>query len=130
MTGISEPVRILVRGTNDTSFVRRELPAGYIAGAPFTVHLIATPPNRTQAWGVEDEPPRGWRVSAISNDGIFDEVNGKVKYGPFTDLTRRVLSYQLTPPIGSTNVGEFSGVASTDGTVYRISGARIILPLG
>ena len=130
LTGISEPVRILVRGTNDNSFVRRELPAGYIAGAPFTVHLIATLPNRTQAWGVEDEPPPGWRVSAISNGGTFDEVNGKVKFGPYTEVARRVLTYQLTPPVGSTNVGEFSGVASTDGTVYGISGQRIILPLG
>ncbi|MGZ8901571.1 MAG: hypothetical protein ACXW3Z_15880, partial [Limisphaerales bacterium] len=128
-TGLSRRVRILVRGTNDFAFVERQLPAGYIAGTPFVVRLAARPPAGAQAWGVEDQPPRGWTVTGISDEGIFDAVNGKVKFGHFTDGMSRILSYQLTPPPGTTGIGEFHGNSSVDGRNYPIRGARTISAL-
>ncbi|HEX7859982.1 MAG TPA: Ig-like domain-containing protein [Verrucomicrobiae bacterium] len=125
----SSLVRVLVRGTNEIAFVRRELPRGYTPGVPFTVTLIATPPIGTQAWAVEDGRPGGWPVSNISHGGVYDPATGKVKFGHFTDATRRVLTYTITPPPNSVNTFEFDGTASADGRSVPITGDRSVSPL-
>lgn len=122
----SAPVHILVRGTNETGFVERELPDAYTPGNPFLVRLVARPPVGNHVWGVEDEPPRGWTVSAISNDGVFDPATGKVKFGHFTDTRSRFLTYQVTPPPGASGVYEFNGTGSVDGVNTRVRGDRTI----
>ena len=38
-----------------------------------------------QAWAVEEAVPAGWRVTAISADGHWDEKAGVVRWGPFFD---------------------------------------------
>lgn len=124
--GESEPVRILVREAANNPFVRRELPAGYIPGVPFRVQLIANPPDDTSAWAVEDQPPRGWTVSSISDDGVYDAANGKVKFGHYSGDRSRTLSYHVTPPPGVSGPFEFNGTASADGRSYPISGDRVI----
>ena len=119
-------IRILVRESN-SSFVERDLPPNYVPGVALTVSLIATPPAGTRAWGVEDQPPRGWAVTEISHQGVFDPVTGKVKFGHFTEiLNSQTLSYRVTPPANAAGDYEFSGTASADGRSFAITGDRII----
>jgi hypothetical protein len=124
--GESAPVRILVRETNNTSFAQRQLPAGYIPGTAFTVRIQVNVPAGTQAWGVEDRPPQGWTVTAISDGGIYDPNTGKVKFGHYLEGGTRTLSYTVRPPAGSSGIVEFSGIISLDGRTYPIGGQRTI----
>jgi len=117
---------IRVREENADAFVFRKLPPAYTPGTTFGVELRAEPPAGARAYAVEDQPPAGWIVSSISNDGVFDAATGKVKFGPFTDTTARTLSYKVTPPATATGRKEFTGIGSIDGVNYRIGGDRII----
>jgi hypothetical protein len=98
------------------------LPATYVPGTPFSVTNLVTPAPGVAVYGVEDEPPAGWQVSSISGGGVFDAVNGKIKWGLFFDQMPRPLTYQLVAPSNETSVVFFTGQASFDGLVT--------LPLG
>ena len=67
-------------------------------------------------YAVEDAPPEGWMVSDMNEAGGWDDVNKKVKWGPFFDSRPRTLCYYATPPAGETGERIFSGTASFDGT--------------
>jgi hypothetical protein len=108
----------------------RDLPAGYTAGVPITVTISVIPSNATQVYAVEDVPPTGWTVSSINENGQWDNVNKKVKWGPFFDANNRTLTYKTTPPVGETGPKTFSGTASFDGTNVTISGSSSILRKG
>lgn len=122
----SARVRLLVTRDGPDAFVHRELPGTYSPGQDLTVRLIASPPDTATAWAVEDQPPAGWTVSRITNEGVFDPSTGKVKFGPFTDSVRRTLVYVLTPPADASGPREFGGSSSIDGIAYPIAGDRII----
>lgn len=118
----SGPVRILIRHRDAVSFVHRKLPETYSPGVALTVGLRATPPDGTQAYAVEDQPPAGWQVSQISDGGVFDAANQKVKFGPFTDAAGRALTYRLTPPEEANGRYVFAGSSSINGALYPIAG--------
>jgi hypothetical protein len=119
-------IRVLVRESS-SSFVARELPPNYVPGVAFTVTLLANPPAGTRAWGVEDQPPRGWSVTEISHRGVFDSITGKVKFGHFTEiLNPQTLSYRVTPAVNAAGDYEFTGAASADGRSFAIAGDRVI----
>jgi hypothetical protein len=124
----SPPVRVLVRELAPSSFVRRVLPAGYVPGQPFGVSLVAEPPRAASAWAVADRPPAHWTVDQVSSDGVFDAVNGLVKFGPFADLQPRTLTYRVTPPVTAQGRQEFAGEAALGGVVIPIGGDRVISP--
>ncbi len=120
------------------SFVRRDLPETYQAGAAFTVQLTATPAADVAAWVVEEVPPFAlatpgapgsdtphWSVVAVSDGGSFDPATGKVKFGPFFDRSVRELSYQIIPN-RAVEQAEFSGVGSADGVSSPITGDRLL----
>ncbi|MBI2925491.1 MAG: hypothetical protein HYY24_07285 [Verrucomicrobia bacterium] len=127
-TIVSPVVLITVGPKPEPIFVERELPDLYSPGVKFTVLLKTKPPTGTQSYAVEDSPPRGWEVSGISHDGVFDPANGKVKFGPFFDAEPRELSYELTPPAAAQGRHEFAGIGSADGVNSRIGGDRMIGP--
>ncbi|MDB6135842.1 MAG: outer rane adhesin like protein [Verrucomicrobiales bacterium] len=124
--GITRSVRILVRHPHAVAFVHRRLPGGYTPGVPLTVELQADPPDGTHAFAVEDQPPGGWRVDAVSHDGVFDPATGKIKFGPFTDAVSRSLTYRLTPPANASGPGQFSGSGSVNGALYPVAGDHSI----
>jgi hypothetical protein len=121
-TDLSEVANILVRDRHEVAFVHRELPAAYSPNVPFIVELRADPPEGTFAYAVEDRPPAGWRVTEVSEDGAFDTVNGKVKFGPFFDTLPRTLTYRVTPPASAVGAFEFDGNGSVNGAIYPIMG--------
>jgi uncharacterized delta-60 repeat protein len=93
------------------------------------VQLVATPPPGTSVYAAEDLPPLDWSVSNISHGGVFDEVTGKVKFGPFYDAQARTLSYELVWPPGTQGVFSFTGTASADGLNSPIGGEQfLVLP--
>jgi uncharacterized repeat protein (TIGR01451 family) len=103
-----------------------ELPAICAPDVPFTVVIKVTPTATVKAYAVQDLPPAGWTVCAISDGGEFDEVNGQVKWGPFFDAQPRTLTYTLTPPVNATGAGVFTGIASFDGVDAGIAGQRSV----
>jgi hypothetical protein len=86
--------------------------------ATITVTPLLTTPN----YAVEDAPPDGWTVSSIHENGQWENVTRKVKWGPFFDHNNRTLAYMVTPPPGETGMKTFSGTASFDGTNVAIVG--------
>jgi hypothetical protein len=102
------------------------LPSGYVPGQLLTVSTVVTPGSVLYAYGAEDQPPPGWIVANINNGGVYDAVNGQVKWGLFFDSQPRTLSYQVTPPTNAIGIATFAGQASFDGVVtFNISGQRM-----
>jgi outer membrane protein assembly factor BamB len=93
----------------------RQLPPQYTPGVAFNVAIQVTPAAGGFAYGVEEQPPLGWAVSAINESGEFDSANKKVKW-TFLDNATRTLTYQLTPPGTVTGTATFAGTVNFDGT--------------
>lgn len=107
-----------------------QMQSEYAVGVPFTVKIIVTPAPGGFAYGVEDQPPAGWSVSEITEEGEFDAVNRKVKW-TFLDNLARTLSYQVTPPQNASTAMSFVGTANFDGvqevTIIGQRTARIVV---
>lgn len=107
--------------TSTGIFVSRDLPSGYVPGTRLTVTLQANPPSGS-AYIVNDTPPAGWALGAISHGGQLDPTTGQVKFGPFADAAARTLTYELTPSISETGPKKFVGIAIKDNVISGISG--------
>lgn len=107
---------------------QRKLPAGYIAGQPITVKINVTPVDSTQNYAIQDAPPAGWTVSAVDNNGTFDDQTGLVKWGPFYDAQTRTLTYVATPPLNTTTKCTFQGSLAMDGVTEPIGGDSSLSP--
>ncbi len=108
----------------------RDLPYAYCPEQTMTVR-IAVDINEERfpsAVALEDTPPTGWTVSNISDGGVWDAVNGKVKWGPWFDLDirDRTVTYDVTPPAGESGEKTFTGILSVDGKDYAIGGESTI----
>jgi len=130
LEGFSPAIEIRVRSEDEVAFVHRNLPPAYVPGAAFTVELRVNPPSHGAAYAVEDQPPAGWEVSHISDQGVFDAVHGRIKFGPFTDRQSRTLTYHVLPPRNARDRYEFKGASSLDGKAYAIAGDSVIEPVG
>jgi hypothetical protein len=122
MSSWSGSVQVAIASSRST----RALPLYYTPSLPLTVAIAINPGAATQAYSAEDSPPNGWAVSNISENGQWDDVNKKVKWGVFFDNNSRTLTYQVTPPVGETGVKSFSGKASFDGVNEFIGGDSTI----
>jgi outer membrane protein assembly factor BamB len=109
-----------------SGFVGRLLPPNYSPGRTLVVELEANPPRGTGAYELEDQPPNGWTVGFISDNGLFDSSNMRVKFGPFFDDTPRIVTYQLTPPLNLAGDVEFSGWSSADDWNNAVGGDAIL----
>ena len=98
--------------------------ATYTPGTPLQVSLAVKPSASTMTYAVEDMPPTGWTVSNISNSGVYDPANNKVKWLELSEMSAKTLSYTVTPPVGSSGTKIFTGIASFDGTNVTITGDR------
>ena len=117
-------VAIDYRGECDTFAAWRQLDPTYCPGVPYGVQIHLTPAT---AVAVEDAPPAGWQVTAISSDGVFDEAHGKVKWGPFYGgMTPRSVSYEVIPPENHAGEACFEGTISQDGVNTPICGDQCI----
>ncbi len=94
----------------------RLIPSAYVPGQSLVVTLQAVPAADVKAYAVEEGIPAGWMVSAINEDGEFDALNRKVKWGPFTDdaAIPQDFSLTLTPPLTASGGVELRGRAVFD----------------
>ena len=88
-------------------------------------------PQGALATALDFTVPEGWDVQTMSDDGLWDEVNRKVKWGPlFEDLSRTVTftAKQTQSPKregtlrgrGKIHFEGFSGTVSFDGVTYAV----------
>jgi hypothetical protein len=98
----------------------------FCPGTTKTVRIILNPPAGTSAIAVEDTPPTGWSVSNISNGGVYDNVNKKVKWGPLFPPFPAELSYVATPNNDTAGPKCFFGIISLDGASQTICGDECI----
>ncbi len=82
------------------------------------------PKAGASAQTIADQLPAGWNVSGVSDSGSFDEVNRKVKWGPFFDDLNRSLTYTVTPPATASGSTRFAGNFSIDGLNIPVTGQR------
>ena len=87
------------------------------------VRIVLNAPANATAIAVDDQPPAGWAVSEIGQDGVFDPVNGKVKWGPIFPPFPPELTYVVTPVETNTADSCFVGNVSIDGFNRSICGA-------
>ena len=102
------------------------MPFIYRPGTKLTVTIAVTPDSSVVAHALEDQPPVGWIVGAISDGGFLDVARGKVKWGPFADAQPRTVSYEVTPPVGVTGLVRFNGSAAFDDRQGAVGGQRIV----
>ena len=111
----SQPAVLTVRQRpSDGPFALRHLPSDYLGGSPLNVRIEVSPPNQASAYVLEEQPPAGWTVDTINSAGIYDTLNGKIKW-TFLDGQARSLSYQVTPPQNAQGTVTFSGLVSFAG---------------
>jgi Concanavalin A-like lectin/glucanases superfamily len=105
----------------------REIPGTFIPGTKFQVDIQISPtsPQPPLAVAVEDVPPQDWQVTEISDNGRYDALNNKVKWGPFYDDFTRTLTYKITSPLAATSTVSWEGVVSTDGSGSIITGKSL-----
>ena len=115
----STGVRVTVGGGGGQCAAQRSLP-GYLEGRPATITIEVNPPVGTSSWVVNDLPPAGWAMSAVSDGGVVDGPN--VRFGPISGSDRKTLSYVVTPPTGTTGVHVFDGSAAFDGQTEPVCG--------
>ena len=128
---VSPAVSISVTGVVARVVAERILPETYNPGTTLMVKTKITIPPTTSytVYAVEEKPPTNWAVKEISDNGVWDAVSGKVKWGPFFEGSTRILSYAVTPPTNSTGIKEFTGMISLDGVSTTIGGAKTIKKL-
>jgi LmbE family N-acetylglucosaminyl deacetylase len=98
------------------SEANRELPPFVTPGTWFGVSISLDPPAGVTAVALEDQPPTGWQVRAISGDGDWDATHGKVKWGPyFAPSIPASFSYEMYPPVEAAGEYCFDGAVSFDG---------------
>ena len=107
----------------------RHLPIGYVGGVSHTVSIDLNTKGESTTAGIEDMPPTGWAVFNISNGGVWDASNDKVKWGPFfAPSIPAAVTYDVTPPSDENGERCFSGTISLDGINEPVIGDDCLDP--
>jgi hypothetical protein len=119
---ITRQASLQIPMASGTGSATRTLPSTYEPSMAVNVSISINPGQGTQVYAVEETPPNGWVISDINENGVWDDINKKVKWGPFFGSNIRTLTYQATPPSGETGAKTFSGTVSFDGNNVSIGG--------
>jgi hypothetical protein len=111
-------------------FAVRELPVRITPGTPVTVTVRVTPAQSNAAYAVEEQPPAGWQISNVSDEGVVEAASGTIRWGLFSDNAPRLLTYQVAPPVEAACVKAFAGAASFDGRSVDIIGPEQVFAVG
>lgn len=108
----------------------RALPAYYVAGGELEVVLTVEPAADGTVYAVEERVPAGWMVMDAGDGGEWDNVTGRIKWGPFTDLEpgERTFSYRVEVPVEATGTVHFAGRAVFDAVVVEAAGPSALDP--
>lgn len=102
--------------------VLRALEVGHPPGRSRVVKIAIQPADGVSAYSVEERVPRDWPVSNVSHDGHYDSQTGTIRWGLFLDDEARVLTYEITLPVGQLRGGSLQGAVSFDGIEVPIRG--------
>ena len=91
------------------------------------ITLDVRPASGISVYAVEETLPSGFGAENISQNGSFDAVNRKIKWGPFFDNQSRAFQYQLVPPNGFSGTSSLAGLASFDGVDVLASGPDSVM---
>ena len=105
-----------------TCVATRQFSANYCPGRAEQVTIALDAPTGTEALAVEDAPPADWVVGPITNDGFYDSVNHKVKWGPLFAPFPAQVSYSVTPSANAAT-SCFAGTVSVDGANQSVCGS-------
>jgi hypothetical protein len=97
----------------------------------WNIPVTVEPPSGTSAVALEVQLPAGWVVMSISDDGAWDDVHRKIKWGPFFDDLTRTVTFQVRPAVesgggktrtlrGGPRLRGVSGTVSFDGVNHAI----------
>jgi outer membrane protein assembly factor BamB len=128
LTGATPPPSFPPTAGAASGTAESTMPKVYRPGEPLTVAIKVTPGSGVVVYAVEEQPPEGWLVSAVTGGGALDEPRRKLKWGPFFDDVARTFTYQVTPPPGAAEPADFIGVAAFDAQVASVSGRRRAFP--
>ena len=119
---------LMIGGAAFGQSASRDLPDMYRPSGPAqTVTVTLSDIGGVTAVGIEDKPPAAWTVSNISNSGAFDNVSGKVKWGPFfSPSIPTTLTYDVVADSGASGAACFTGAASFDGLDEATIGEQCI----
>lgn len=116
-------------GATGSSVVDRHFDCDtYTPGQPLQVTICVEPDPTIFNYAVEDQPPAGWEITNVNEDGSFDSTNHKVKWGLIELDTPKTFQYQATPPEGEIGIKTFRGIYSADGgqeTIVLQIGAEV-----
>ncbi len=111
---------------NAPASVVRTLPDRYLPGVPFQVALRASPVPGVVTYAIEETVPAGWTVGALSDGGVWDARNQKLKWGPFLDRNLRTLVYTATAPPTAAGTNTFAGYGWFNTESLTIDGTNAI----
>jgi len=89
----------------------RSIGNAQILNVPVTIHTN----DRTVAVGLEIEVPDGWKVIKITDGGVWDDINRKVKWGPFFEDLSRMVRFSVRSITPKPTLEGFAGTVSFDG---------------
>jgi hypothetical protein len=118
-TQIQGDRHIVFSGTPDISKGERKV---LQSSDPIEISLSIQPLNETNAYAVEELIPEGLSVVSISDQGLIDASNNKIKWGPFFDNTPRTLIYTISAPDSYSGTVVLTGFISFDGQLDTIGG--------
>lgn len=104
----------------------REAPAVWAPGVAGSVVVRVTPPQGAKATALEEAIPGGWRVTRVSDGGLYDPASGVVRWGILEGDAVRELGYEAVPPPDAVSNGQFSGRISFDGSLLPILGRESV----
>ncbi|MDA1274602.1 MAG: hypothetical protein O2960_11210 [Verrucomicrobia bacterium] len=116
------PAELLNNGSLPASRITRSFSPLDPNGTDLSVVLAVSPGAEVKVYAVEEGIPAGRNVAQISDEGAFDPVSNKLRWGPFFDNEIRELTYRLQSESSASGSGGFSGIASFDGRSIEIGG--------
>lgn len=94
------------------SSAERTLPDTYEAGQAASVAIAF---NNEGFGAIEENPPAGWTISNVSDGGEYNESLHQITW-LFVSPVNTTVTYDATPPAGTTGTAEFDGDWSVDGS--------------
>jgi|GEM_PF-2326693 len=100
------------------SLLARSFPTNYFPSTPFVVELVATAAPYVQTLALEENIPPGWTPTEITNGGVWDLANRKIKWGPYflAQNPDPHFHYKLVPAANATAPLALSATAIFDAT--------------
>ncbi|MBU0719406.1 MAG: right-handed parallel beta-helix repeat-containing protein [Planctomycetes bacterium] len=100
----------------------------YRPEVPKVICIEISPPDGAETILLEDMPPGGWTVSALSPGCLWEASTEKVKCGPYFTPFPTEVCYTVTPPVDADEEACFAGTISIDGQDWGICGHKCIEP--